>query len=380
MDSINSAKKRKADSGPPPPPGNDAAGAGTILSLSANLSLADLDRLIDRRVADAVEEKNLALVSRVDGLQRENEGLLLRCESLERSVQVLKKEGNWTYSAPDVPISHWINQGHDEDYAHEADWVVQSIKDCTQSLRSAGSDGAYGVYVSCDAPILSDNALYPHWEQLANAMQLSGSISRLDFLDVQLDERTIQMIEPSVRQKGIAKLSLARNQFLGGEGVKFAIDVLRTNRLFESFCWSGNTFRTTEDAFKLIDAILEHPAIRDVDMTRNSLSNEGIDMHAPVKRLFDGAGTDTLLKVNLSYNRIKTNGDRCISDYLAMNPPLERLSLGGNQITDDDALHVALALQSNTNLRVLNLADNSLTADGKEKTFCQAILATIIQM
>ena len=36
-----------------------------------------------------MEAKTLALSSRVDGLQRENEGLIRRCESLERSVQVL---------------------------------------------------------------------------------------------------------------------------------------------------------------------------------------------------------------------------------------------------------------------------------------------------
>jgi len=106
------AKKRKAACEPPPPPGqagrlarpgNDEPGT----SLPANLSLADLNRLIDQRVEDAVEAKTLALEAktlalntRVDGLQRDNEELLLRCESLERSVQVLKREGNWAYSAP----------------------------------------------------------------------------------------------------------------------------------------------------------------------------------------------------------------------------------------------------------------------------------------
>ena len=42
------------------------------------MSLADLDRLIGQRVADAVERKTHALMSRVDGLQREIEGLALR--------------------------------------------------------------------------------------------------------------------------------------------------------------------------------------------------------------------------------------------------------------------------------------------------------------
>jgi len=64
--------------------------AGVVLS--ANLSLADLNRLIDQRVADAVRTKTVELDKQVDDLQRENEGLLLKCESLERSVKVLQKD------------------------------------------------------------------------------------------------------------------------------------------------------------------------------------------------------------------------------------------------------------------------------------------------
>ena len=131
-----------------------------------------------------MEEKTLALSLRVDGLQRENERLLLRCESLERSVQVLKNEGNWTYSAPDVPRSHWIDQGHDEDYTEEAEWVVQSIKDSAQSLRSTSSSKVTvrGTPQSL-ALVLSDHILYSHWEQLANAMQLSERITKDELVE-----------------------------------------------------------------------------------------------------------------------------------------------------------------------------------------------------
>ena len=211
MDSISPARKRKADSDPPRPGNGDP---GT--TLPANLSLADLHGLIDQHVAEAVAAKTLALTSRVDGLQREYEELLRRCESLERSVQVLKKEGNWTYEAPDVPRSHWIDQGHDEEYAVEAESLIQSIKDQTNGLRSGEDDKAV---ILCGLPILSDNALDPHWEQLANALQLTEPISTLYFDNVQLDQHTLKRIEASVRRKGITKFDLVDNQFGGGEGV-----------------------------------------------------------------------------------------------------------------------------------------------------------------
>ena len=127
----------------------------------------------------------------------------------------MKKEGHWTYSAPDVPISHWIDQGHDEEYAVEAEYLVQSIKDTTRNLRA---DDGGKVQVVCGFPILSDNAIDPHWEQLASAMQLSERITELYFRNVQLEQSTLQMIEASVRQKGISRFSLYQNQFHEGDG------------------------------------------------------------------------------------------------------------------------------------------------------------------
>ncbi|EJK53965.1 hypothetical protein THAOC_26495, partial [Thalassiosira oceanica] len=284
-----------------------------------------------------------------------------------RSLQVLKREGNWTYSAPDVPRSHWLEQGYDEDYAEEAGKLILSIEDNTNELRS---DDDYAE-VSCETLILSDDALDPHWEQLANAIQLSECMAVLNMSYVQLNEHTLQRIEKSVRQKGITDLYLDSNQFREGEGVRFALDVLKSNRSIETFCWRNNSLRTTEDACKLVDAILEHPSISNVSF--NSSFREGITTYSPVKRLFCGIGCDTLLDIYLGDNGINTNGDRCIPDFLSANPSLERLMLWGNQLTDDDALNIAVALQSNTNMKFLNLENNALTEEGKGVMYYQAI-------
>ncbi|EJK61754.1 hypothetical protein THAOC_17700, partial [Thalassiosira oceanica] len=388
MDTTNPAKRRKSACDPPRP-GNDDP--GTVAC--AELSLADLNRLIDQRVTDAleaVEAKNLALASRVDqgtedlkaetialssrvdGLQRENEGLIRRCESLERSVQVLKGERNWTYSAPDVPRSHWLEQGYDEDYAEEAGKLIHSIEENTCGLRSSCDDDDDDVEVSCATLILSDDALDPHWEQLANAIQLSERITTVNFSDVQLDQRNLQIIEASLRQKGIVEFHLDSNQFRGGEGVRFAIDVLKSNRSVRCFGWEDNAFHSTENACELIDAVLEHPTLRRLELTR-SFPNEDI---AGLRRLFGGAGTDTLLNVELSFNGIKTNGDRCIPAFLSKNPLLERLILRGNRLANDDAHHIGLALKSNTNLRYLSLEGNDIPIEGRLAVYMLAVLGS----
>ena len=186
--------------------GNDDPGSAVLP--------ADLNKLIARRVADAVEAKTLALSSRVEGLQRKNKSLLLSCASLESTVQDLQKKGNWEYSAPDVPRSYWVEQGRDEEYADDAALLIKSIEERTRDLRSAGGCDdvkADWVGVECEDHVLSDNALHPHWEQLANAMQLSQRIAGLGFCRAQLNGDTLQMIEASVRQKGIVEFGLFCN-------------------------------------------------------------------------------------------------------------------------------------------------------------------------
>ncbi|EJK51782.1 hypothetical protein THAOC_29018 [Thalassiosira oceanica] len=203
MDANDSAKKRKAAS-ELPLSGNDDPPPPNVL-LSDKLSLADLNMLVDQRVEDALEAKKThELISRVDGLRRDNEELLLRCESLEKTIQVLTEEENWTYSAPNVPRSHWIEQGHDDGYARNADELIQSIKETTEYLRLGGRGEVYICCKDIESLILSDTILNPHWEELANALQLIGCIDVLYLANVQLDvANSPEGIEESVRQKGI---------------------------------------------------------------------------------------------------------------------------------------------------------------------------------
>ena len=102
--------------------------------------------------------------------------------------------------------------------------------------------------------------------------------------------------------------------------------------------------------------------------------NEGITPYTPVKLLFDGVRIDKLRTINLVSNGIETNGDRCIPDFLSTNPPLKRIYLDKNRLTDDDAILIGLALQSNTNLRYLGLKLNALTVKGKSAVYFLAVI------
>jgi len=159
------------------------------------------------------------------------------------------------------------------------------MKSRTQDLRSAISSEVGVMGGTLPSPTLSDDVLFPHWEQLSNAIQLSERITALSLKNVQPDARTLKIIEASVRQKGITEFVLARNSFHGGEGVQFAINVLKSNRTTKRLGWGRNQFLSTKDACDLVDATLEYPTISTVGFIRTF--SEGIIPYTPVKHLFD---------------------------------------------------------------------------------------------
>ena len=124
MDSSFEAKKRKAGGSPE----RDAASGGGADALTAAEIWALLDmhtRQIQTLVAAnrALEESNSALEGRCDALEAKCQ---TRCNSLERSIKVLKKDVKWTYSAPVVPRSYWLDT---------TSWVTIEKKRCKIAAR-----------------------------------------------------------------------------------------------------------------------------------------------------------------------------------------------------------------------------------------------------
>eukprot|EP00579_Thalassiosira_antarctica_P003598 CAMPEP_0201904696 /NCGR_PEP_ID=MMETSP0902-20130614/56131_1 /ASSEMBLY_ACC=CAM_ASM_000551 /TAXON_ID=420261 /ORGANISM="Thalassiosira antarctica, Strain CCMP982" /LENGTH=264 /DNA_ID=CAMNT_0048438791 /DNA_START=83 /DNA_END=878 /DNA_ORIENTATION=+ len=77
-------------------------------------------------------------------------------------------------------------------------------------------------------------------------------------------------------------------------------------------------------------------------------------------------GESKLRHIDFWQNYVRTGGRTFISDFLARNPILQMLTLVDNQLDDKDAISIASALRSNTNLRYINLEDNLITHVGFE--------------
>ncbi|EJK52846.1 hypothetical protein THAOC_27842, partial [Thalassiosira oceanica] len=155
----------------------------------------------------------------VNELREKCEVLEARCSSLERSIQVLRKDVNWTYSAPDIPRSHWIEQGRDEEYAHNMEECLGRIKQDVEDIRKGEN-----IYCRCldyydQMAILPDDALLPHFKELADAIQLSNGIGEISIDNIELHPSALGILFPAMegRLKGI---DMGRIRFPGPDVVK----------------------------------------------------------------------------------------------------------------------------------------------------------------
>jgi len=138
-------------------------------------------------------------------------------------MKILIDEQKWEYSAPDIPEIHWEERGFDEDYIEDMkNNFLDKIKEATCELRSGkefmGVLNDRWVTVGNNSgmddgiPILlHDDALLPHWKELANALQLyqnSGFTYKLSIEHVQLTSSVLKLLAPALKESKINRFIL----------------------------------------------------------------------------------------------------------------------------------------------------------------------------
>ena len=103
--STEDAKKRKRDGGADV---RESGGGGVDVEKIMAEMKAQMERTMECRLGEMQNE--------LDEVKSKSKFLEARCESLERSLQILAKDVEWKYSAPAIPTSHWIDRGFDENY------------------------------------------------------------------------------------------------------------------------------------------------------------------------------------------------------------------------------------------------------------------------
>ncbi|EJK72351.1 hypothetical protein THAOC_06128 [Thalassiosira oceanica] len=334
----------------------------------------DLKNLLDRMQSqiDGLVAINITLQARLDGQAerqarevnelKEKCGVLeSRCGSLERSIQVLKKDVNWTYSAPFVPRSHWIEQGRDEEYASRMAGCLERIKVDVECIRD-------GENIDCNCldcegllTILHDNAWLPHFQELADAIQLSDGIGHIFIDGVELHPSALGILFPAMNGK-VTTIDMRNIRFPGPDVVKcyeIIATSIRRNRGLEILTWINNQIPSDDLADLIIESIIDNRSVKNVDL-ENCFSHDGVNGCRALTSLMTSGRPFEWLE--FSGNCLSGIDD--VAAALASNLQLEALRICDNELNDRDAELIAQALKQNTNLHTLYLNHNRITPTG----------------
>ena len=350
--------------------------------------IRSLPRELDKRVQvriDRLEAKNAALEGKCQSLQlqidelsefnaRAREEHNVRCDSLERSIKVLKKDVKWRYSAPDIQHRFWVDNGYvagyGEQYARSAEELINGIKTEVEDIRNGDESNICECLDNEGSSILHDDVLMPHFEELADAIQLSDGIELVTIGRIEVHSSTMKILGPAMENK-VKHIDMQR---IAIDEINDATEFfqsfsksIKRNIALEQLTWSSTRIPSDENADLLIQSIIDNRSINTVCLRHcfNRPSWEG-------RRANGSRALTTLMtsgkhfhKLDFEHNVLSGIDD--VAAALTTNPPIKILNLSGNELNDSDAELIAQALKHNTNLREFYISRNKFTSAGLNK-------------
>ncbi|EJK59041.1 hypothetical protein THAOC_20792 [Thalassiosira oceanica] len=300
----------------------------------------------------------------VDELREKCDVLESRCGSLERCILVLKKDVSWTYSAPDIPRSHWLEQGHDEEYADNMEDILSSIKEDTKCVKKMGEKYYCGCLDNDGQPaMLHDDALLPHFKELADAIQLSNGIREVMIDNIELHPSALRILCQAMEGK-VTNFNFCSVRFPGQDLVE-CFDIIaasiRRNYALKRLLWIDNQISSDEQADQLIESTIDNRSIKDLRLV-HCFNQSGVNGCRALAALMNGRPFDCL-----DFRENGLSGIENVATALATNPQLKALRIHVNELNDRDAELIAKALDRNTKLQELYLGRNNITPAGFEK-------------
>lgn len=323
-------------------------------------------------------------------LQNQVESLTAKCTSLERTVKLLtaSKNEKWEYKVPEIPSDYWLNLGitdeeDDEDYCLRVNKLLSVMKEKTCALRRGGYVNGLRLRIK-DMTVFHDDILLPHWNQLADALQLSTYSDvpiSIEISHVELANEVLDLLESAFSTKSFKEFCLDGNEFQNDhDGVKFAINVIQNNWRLQDFKWKNNSVNCMTYGNKLADTIMNHPSLSMITIhhfftgtTEEELNGYGMLCkllsasrwtETAAKRLGPYWNENHDIQIAFMNNNVRTMGSTHIPDFIEANPPVTYLNLSNNHLNDIDAALIAASLHSNTKLRYINLAANDIASIG----------------
>ena len=281
------------------------------------------------------------------------------------------------YPLPDVPSSHWLGRGLTDKYITEVTDFLRAMKVAILMLRSPDKVDRYHLEFlqHHKTQIRHDEALVPHWQQFATALEnYDGILDEKELRDsyrrccfqlagIELQPSVIDMLGPAL---GTCITSLSLND-VGRGWIDLAISVIGVNSSLKYLSCSANPSRM-DRVFDLLSVVADHPTLSDLSL-REVCSDgaEGNSLFVLAKIcLLDGdSGNTKAYRLNFSGNSISSNVATHIADVIASNSTrLKKLDLTNNKLSDRDAQAIGQALRNNTTLERLCVQENDFTRVG----------------
>ena len=210
-----------------------------------------------------------------------------------------------------------------------------------------------------------ESVLDRSWDQLEN------EIDRKSQLDLVVDIHHIKITNVEMRKERLAALAAKICNGSATNSCTF-VDFDNANLCEEGIVYLSKLIDFSSQLWTLY---LLHNRIDNMD-SAHCLSRS-LKLHTCIYRIWlnhcDLGSTPEILLIilksnvsiiNLDNNSIDSLGAVTIAEYLEGDPPIEHLSLGHNQLNDDDAILISHTLKRNTNLRRIYLHSNKITSIG----------------
>ena len=159
-------------------------------------------------------------------------------------------------------------------------------------------------------------------------------------------------------------LNLSRNK-ISFNGAMTIADYIKNNTCLLKLNISRNTINS--NGVRIIGkSIKANTTLQTLDIS-NNIQDDG---EAMISNCFNGS----LKEINISNNRITSNGAKEIATAIRVNTTLKKLDLSCNMLSDDGAAFISEPLKNNVSLQELNISRNNITEDGA-KYIAEAIQA-----
>ena len=297
-------------------------------------------------VIEALKGENAELKGSNAELKGSNARLNKWCSSLEGSIRVLQKSDQWEYSA-DFDSDYWTER-YDHGYCAQVRKLLTDMERKIVQLREYPDSVVHDTVIggAHSVHIVHDKALYPHFGELADAIQVLplGTSLNLTIADIQLTPEILRAIEnAATKMDKIYELALKSNSFTDSPKCYEIVATMIKSSSMNGFTLENNSI--TEDSARVIGrAVVENGWLSRMRI-RNCCSSRDRAGYELMKCVLLSRAEDTRESVNFEDNHITTQGGAAISDFLQSDDEILELRLGNNGLNDEDAIVMGVALR-----------------------------------